>query len=87
VALLRFTNPTDIPAYGGWDFPVFAAEFALRVQDMRDVFAAYLDNHRLFHSNIPNHWGRYAEAKRVAGFEVDWANEAQFWADEQAVGP
>ena len=66
MALLRFTNPTNIPAYGGWDFPVFGADIALRAEDMRDVYAAYLGNHRRYHSNIPKHWGRYAEAQRVA---------------------
>ena len=66
MALLQYTNPTDIPAYGGWDFPVLAADIALRGEDMRDVYAAYLDNHRRYHSNIPKQWGRYAEAQRVA---------------------
>jgi hypothetical protein len=63
---LRFTNPADVPAYSDWDFQVFGADIALRAEDMRDVYAAYLEDHRRYHSNIPKHWGRYAEAQRVA---------------------
>ncbi|OWK35782.1 hypothetical protein FRUB_08345 [Fimbriiglobus ruber] len=66
MALLRFTNPTDIPAYSGWEFKVYAAEIALRAEDMRDAYAAYMENHRRRFSNIPKDWGRYAEAQRVA---------------------
>lgn len=66
MAILRYTNPTDIPAYGGWDFKVYGAEIVLRAEDMRNVYAAYLDDHRRYHSNIPSHWGRYAEAQRIA---------------------
>jgi hypothetical protein len=66
VALLRFTNPTDVPAYAAWDFEVFGAEIALRAEDVREVYAAYLENHRRHFSNIPKHWGRYVEAQRVA---------------------
>jgi len=65
VALLRFTNPTDIPAYGDWDFQVFGAGIALRAEDMREVYAAYLENHRRYHINISTRSGRYAEAQRV----------------------
>ncbi len=66
MTLLRFTNPTDIPAYRGWDFQVLAADIALRAEDMRDVYAAYIETHRRYHSRIPTHWERYAEAQRVA---------------------
>ena len=65
VALVRFTNPTDIPAYRGWDFEVVGAGITLRAEDLRDVFATYLANHRRYFSNIPKHWGRYDEAQRV----------------------
>ena len=65
MALLRFTNPTDIPAYGDCDFVVFGAESHC-AEDMRDVYAKYLENHRRYHSNIPKHWGRHSEAERVA---------------------
>jgi hypothetical protein len=66
MALLRFTNPTDIPAYGDWDFEVRAADIVLRAEDVQKVYAAYLENHRRFHSNIPKQWQRYVEAQRVA---------------------
>lgn len=65
MTLLKFTIPRDIPAYCGWDFEVFGADISLRAEDMRDVYAAYLDNHRKTFSNIPKHWQRYAEAQRV----------------------
>jgi hypothetical protein len=66
VSLFRFQNPTDISAYGDGDFQVFGADIVLRSEDMRDVYAVYLEDHRQYHSNIPKHWGRYAEAKRIA---------------------
>jgi hypothetical protein len=57
VPQLRYTNPTDIPAYGDWDFRIYGAEIAVRAVDMWDVYAAYLENHRRYHSNIPKHRG------------------------------
>lgn len=65
VALVRFTNPTDVPAYRGWDFEVLGAGITLRAPDLRDAFATYLANHRRYFSRIPKHSGRYAEAQRV----------------------
>ncbi len=66
MALLRFTNPIDIAVYGDWDFPVYGAEITLRAEDMRAEYATYLAYHRQYHSNIPKHWPRYAEAQRIA---------------------
>lgn len=65
VVLLRFINPTDIPAYGDWDFKVYGAVITLRAEDVRDVYATYLENHRRYHSGISKDSGRYAEAQRV----------------------
>lgn len=66
MSLLRFTNPTNIPAYIDWDFVVLAADIVLRTEDLCAVYAEYLDEHRRNYSNIPKDWGRYAEAQRVA---------------------
>jgi hypothetical protein len=66
VALLRFINPTDLPVYRDWNFEIFAAEIAIRAEDMRKVYAGYLEYHRQYHSDVLKHWPRYAEAKRVA---------------------
>jgi hypothetical protein len=65
-ALLRFVNPTDIPAYRGWNFQVFGAAIALRAGDVRDVYAAYLETHRRRFRDVSKHSPRYAEAQRVA---------------------
>ena len=64
--MLKFTNPTDIPAYSGWDFKVLGAEITLRAEDMRDVYGAYLKNHQRYYSKIPKDWPRYTEGQRIA---------------------
>ncbi len=33
---------------------------------MRDVYAAYVENHHRYFSRIPKHWGRYKEYLRVS---------------------
>lgn len=63
--LLRFVNPTDIPVYRDWDFQVLPARIALWAEDLRDVYAAYCENHRRYYSNIPKDWPRNTEYARV----------------------
>ena len=63
MALLRFTNPTDIPAYRGWDFRVFGAEITLRAEDLGDFYALQLEAHRHF-CNLPHHQ-MHADASRL----------------------
>lgn len=66
MALIRFTNPVDIPAYSSWEFDVLAAEIVLQAKDLCGIYSAYLTNHQRYHSRIPQHWPRYREAIRVA---------------------
>jgi hypothetical protein len=63
--ILRFTNPSDLPAYEGWNFKVLPAEICLKAEDMRDIFTKYLERHRKIYSGHAKELPVYAEAERI----------------------
>jgi hypothetical protein len=69
--LLRFTNPASLPVYAEWDFEVQPSLITLRMEDLRDAYAAYCENHRRYHSSIPKEWPRYAEYLQVSRLQAE----------------
>lgn len=63
---LTFTNPPNIPAYEGWDFEVLPAHITLRIEDMRDKYADYVDDWRDTVSRMSKETGRYKEYLRIS---------------------
>jgi hypothetical protein len=64
--LLRFTNPVGLPVYEDWSFEIQPSRITLHAEDLRDVYAAYCENHRQYYNDIPKEWPRYTEFLRVS---------------------
>ncbi len=64
--VLTFINPIDIGAYRGWDFEVLPSKITLRMEEMRDIYAGYVECWQEMVSRMSKETGRYKEYVRVS---------------------